>query len=130
MNVCIFCSVLSSKIRLGVTSWYMKPMPMIFLFCAAHDSLCNMWNFYWNPFLVIKRSNVTKACTVFVPPTFLHWLWWCIDTFKMVGNIFYLLTFLERTVNIMYKYLIIFPMDSDVYNLSYILINRRWCYKL
>ena len=54
LNVCIYYSVLSSKIRLGVTRWYMKPMPVILFFSAACDSLLDMWNFDCNPFLVRK----------------------------------------------------------------------------
>ena len=62
------------KIRPGGTSWYMKPVPVIFLFSATHDSLYNMWNFYWNPCLVSKRANDTKDYTIYVPPSVLHWL--------------------------------------------------------
>ena len=43
-----------SKIFMGGTSWYMKPMPVIFLFSAACDSLSNMRNFDWNPCMVRK----------------------------------------------------------------------------
>ena len=54
LNVCIYCSMLSSKIILGGTSFYMKPMPVIFLFSTDCDPLSNTYNFDWNPCLVIK----------------------------------------------------------------------------
>ena len=33
------------QISMGGTGWYMKPMPMIFLFSASRYSFFNMWNF-------------------------------------------------------------------------------------
>ena len=56
LNVCIYFSALFSKISLVGTSWYMKPMPVMFLFSDTCDSLPNMCNFYWNPFLVRKTG--------------------------------------------------------------------------
>ena len=48
-NVCIFCSMLSYKIRFGGTSWYMKPMPVFFPFSATRYSLYNMCIFLSEP---------------------------------------------------------------------------------
>ena len=45
LNIYIYCFMLFYKIRLGGTSWYTKPTPVIFLFIAARDSLSNMCNF-------------------------------------------------------------------------------------
>ena len=50
----------------------MKPMPVIFLFSAARDSMSNVWDFYLNPCMVIKRSNFMKAYTISVPPSVIH----------------------------------------------------------
>ena len=79
-NVCISCYILFSKTRLGVTIWYMKTMPMIFLFSAARYSLSNMWNVYWNPFLVRKLAETKNSYTISVPSPVFHWFWWYIDT--------------------------------------------------
>ena len=86
LNVCIYCSVLSSKIMLGGTSWYMKPMPVVFLFIATRDSFSNIWNYFWNPCLVRERASDTKAYKIYVSPPFLHWFWWYISTLKVVKN--------------------------------------------
>ena len=42
------------QMKLGGTSWNMKPMPVIFLFSASRESLYQIWNYYWNPCLVRK----------------------------------------------------------------------------
>ena len=93
LKICIYWSMISSKIRLGGTSLYMKPLPVIFLFSSARDSFSNTWNFDWNPCLARKWANVTKAFTISVPYPFLHLLWWYFDTFKIVENKYLLIDF-------------------------------------
>ena len=83
-NVCISFSVIFYQIRLGGNSCNIKPMPVILVFSAAHYSFSNMWNFYWNPCLVRKLSDIMKAYTISVPPPVLSWIWWYIDTFNIV----------------------------------------------
>ena len=50
----------------------MKPMPVIFLFSDAHESLSNMWNLDWNPCLVRKQANGMKYYNISVPRPVLH----------------------------------------------------------
>ena len=86
LNVYISCSILSSKISMGGTGWYIKPMRLIFLFSATCYSLSNMCTFNCNPFMVVKLSNVMDYYTIIVTPPFIYLVWWYIDTFKMVEN--------------------------------------------
>ena len=86
LNIFISCSILFSKIRLVGTSWYMKPMPMIFLFSTTCDLLYNMWEFFWKPSMVRKWTNLIKSFTIYVPPSVIHWLWWYIVTFETIEN--------------------------------------------
>ena len=71
-NVCISCSMLSSQIRLGGTSWHMKPVPVILLFSSSRDSLSNMCNFDLNTFLVRKLDDFMKAYIISVSPPVLN----------------------------------------------------------
>ena len=57
---------------MGVTSWLMKPMPVLLLFSATHDSFSNTWNFYWEPCLVGKLANVAKVYIIYIPPPVIH----------------------------------------------------------
>ena len=41
-----------SQIKLGGTSWHMKPISVILLFSADLEILSNMWNFDCNTCLV------------------------------------------------------------------------------
>ena len=67
-NVSIYSSVIFYQIILVGISWHMKHMPVIFLFGAARDSFSNVWIFYCNPCLVIKRANAVKADIISIPP--------------------------------------------------------------
>ena len=64
--------MLFSQIGLGGVSWYMKPMPVVFLFSASRDSLSQMWKYYWNPCLVRKLANVVKAYIISTPTPVIH----------------------------------------------------------
>ena len=86
LNVCISCSELFYKIRLGGTNWHMKLIPVLLIFSSACDSLSNMWNFDCNPCLIRKLANVMNYYTIYAPTPVIHWLWWYIDTFKIVEN--------------------------------------------
>ena len=83
-NLFIFCSMLFYQIILGGISWHMKPMPVIFLFSASRESLSQTWNYYWNPCLVIKWSNVVKSYIISIPTPVTHWILWSIDIVKIV----------------------------------------------
>ena len=86
LNAYIYFSMFFSKIRLGGNSFHMKPMPVIFLFSDAHESLSNMWNLDCNPCLVRKQANVMKYYNISVPRPVLHWIGWYLDTFKIIEN--------------------------------------------
>ena len=60
------------QMKLGGTSWNMKPMPVIFLFSATRDLLYQTWNFYCNPCLVIKLANFVKAYIIYTPTPVIH----------------------------------------------------------
>ena len=51
-------------------------------------------------------------------PQFLDLIWFYIDIFKIVEDNVYPLTLLERTGNILHKYLLIFPMDVKIANVA------------
>ena len=57
-----------------------------FLFNETRESFSSMWNFYWNPIMVRKWANVVKAYIISIPPPVINWLWWYIDTFKIVDK--------------------------------------------
>ena len=84
LNVCISCSILFYQISLVWTILHMKPVPVVFLFSDARESLSNMWIFYWKSCLVRKWANVVKAYIIYIPPPVIQWLWWYIDTVKIV----------------------------------------------
>ena len=46
--------MLFAQIKMVITNWQLKPMPVIYIVSATCDSFSNMWNFYCNPCLVIK----------------------------------------------------------------------------
>ena len=83
-NVCISCSILFYQISLVWTILHMKHVPVVFLFSDARESLSNMWIFYWKSCLVRKWANVVKAYIIYIPPPVIQWLWWYIDTVKIV----------------------------------------------
>ena len=64
--------MLFSQMSLGGTSWNMKNMPMIFLFSASRDSLYNMRNYYWKPFLVRKIADFMKAYIISILTPVIH----------------------------------------------------------
>ena len=72
LDICIYCYMLFSKIRMGRTSWYIKYMPVSFIFSTARDSLSNKCNFYWNPCMVRKWINSKKCYTISVTPLVLN----------------------------------------------------------
>ena len=50
----------------------MKPMHVILLFSADYASFSNMWNFYWNSCLGIKRANVMMDYIIYEPLPVFH----------------------------------------------------------
>ena len=96
LNFYIFCSMLFYHISIEGASCNMKPMSVIFLFSDTCDWLSRMWNFNWNPFLLRKWAHIMKAYNIYVPYTFINWLWWYIDTFKMVDNNYLTIEFVRK----------------------------------
>ena len=74
----------------------MKPMAVVLMFSSAHDSLYNMCNFNWDHCLIRKWANAMKAYNISVLHPVLHWLWWYIDTLKVVEDIYLSIGFVRK----------------------------------
>ena len=56
----------------GRNYWYIKPMPVIFLFSAACNSLSNMWSFYCNSCMLRKLADSVKVYIISIPLPVIH----------------------------------------------------------
>ena len=45
LNVCIYFYMLFSQIRMGWTTWHMKPLSVIFIISTTYAWFSKMWNF-------------------------------------------------------------------------------------